>query len=90
MNEPRVSFSSRVPFCFESADQYKKWKEKARIAYAEAHVCTDCTPEYQARMKAEGRCENPQVQFQQDDDGFVSGVVYLSLFKGEKDAGLSN
>jgi hypothetical protein len=78
----KVDFAGKVPKCFDSAAQFKAWKECARQAYAQNWVCTDCTPEYQARMKAEGRCENPQVQFQQDTDGFEIGVVHLSLFEG--------
>ena len=79
---PKVSFEGKVPKCFRSQEQYRAWKEMARFAYASNWVCTDCTPEYQDSMKAEKRCENPHVQFQTSDDGFVEGVVYLSLFRG--------
>lgn len=81
----KVTFASKVPQCFSSLEQYKAWKECARMSYAPNHVCTDCTPEYQERMKDEGRCENPQVQFEEDEDGFIFGVVYLTLFKGNED-----
>lgn len=77
------TFSGKYPKCFESAKQYREWKSYARVAQGSEWVCTDCTPQFQARMKSEGRCENPQVQFQQSHDGATVGVVYLSLFQGE-------
>lgn len=84
--KPKVTFEDKMPKCFDGIEQYRAWKQMARLAHPPIWVCTDCTPEYQDKMKEQCRCENPQVQFQSDDEGFVQGVVYLSLFKGEQDA----
>lgn len=84
--KPKVTFSEKIPKCFDTRAEYRAWKQCARMAYPALWVCTDCTPDYQERMKAQGRCENPQVQFQQDESGSIEGVVYLSLFKGEENA----
>jgi hypothetical protein len=51
------------PLCFASKADYEgwyewAWKEHHKNPGPNAH-CEDCTPEYQARMKVEGRCENP-------------------------------
>lgn len=49
-------------------EQYAAWLEIARWhGPGRAGFCADCTPGYQARMKIEGRCEHPEVWF--DDEG---------------------
>ena len=75
---PKVKFSGTFPDCFESRAQYKSWREAAKIStngVLYAGVCTDCTPEYQAKMKAEFRCENPHVRFRTNQDGMLVGYV---------------
>jgi len=79
----RVKFEGKFPKCFDSQQQYKEWKFYARRAQGTEWPCNDCLPEFQERMKACGRCENPHVQFQKSHDGAIVGVVYLSLFQGE-------
>ncbi len=74
-----VRFSGDHPRCATPED-YKLWRrsvwdhkvppEKA----LRAGFCEDCTPEYQAKMKAQGKCENPHVRFVLWD-GFVSGCA---------------
>lgn len=67
-----IRFRNKVPACFESEEQFAAWKELARISNAPS-VCVDCTKEFQQRMKAQWRCENPQVTFNTLDD-----AVYLT------------
>jgi hypothetical protein len=57
-------FSGPTPRCV-SRRQYFAWKEQARISAPSDAVgfCEDCTPEYQAEMKAAARCENTGVRF---------------------------
>lgn len=72
----KVSFVGDVPMCANSASEYRIWKEAARQSSGiPAGFCTDCTPEYQKKMIAEKRCENPQVVFVRDDDGWISGAL---------------
>jgi hypothetical protein len=81
---PKVRFSSATPLCFESRAQYKAWREAAKISShttLHAGVCTDCTPEYQAQMKAERRCENPHVKFRTNQEGILVG--YVDSYKTE-------
>lgn len=37
--------------------------------------CTDCTPDYQAKMIKEERCLHPEIQFRTDKDKFMEGYV---------------
>lgn len=74
----RVVFAGKFPACTD-AKTYKMWGEAARqLTYTpRVGFCEDCTPEYQAKMKEEGRCENPWIVFRRDEDGFISGAVPL-------------
>ena len=60
---------TKRPPCFETQEQYDDWleaaEEVARLAGDPEPVnyCTDCTVEYQASMKAEGRCSFVKVKF---------------------------
>lgn len=38
-----------------------------------AGFCEDCLPDYQKDMIWEGKCDNPDVIFDIDEDGFVYG-----------------
>ena len=57
------------PPCFDSPDQYRSWRSAARDCYhlratsEQPHFCTDCTPEYKARMQDAHRCVHPAVVF---------------------------
>jgi hypothetical protein len=86
MKQPQVSFEGKVPKCFDSAQQFRAWKECARFDAPVLGVCADCTPEYQARMIHERRCENPQVQFEEGESGVVEGVIYKTLWYANKKA----
>ena len=58
-----VVFQRGTPRCTD-AQTYSTWRELARrTPPGEAGFCTDCTPSYQERMIAMGRCENPWIEF---------------------------
>ena len=61
----KVTFAFAHPLCFDTMDQFRAWVAVARMAppLNGMSVCADCTPEYQARMFAEHRCENGQIKF---------------------------
>lgn len=67
--------AAKFPICFESRDQYNSWRWAADRAggVGLSGYCIDCTPEYQARMIAEGRCSYPATTFKLDEDGEVVG-----------------
>ncbi|NBW12325.1 MAG: hypothetical protein EBR82_30270 [Caulobacteraceae bacterium] len=73
----QVTFGSPMPKCWpiEEIKNFNLWKDAARISMVnqKSSVCEDCTPEYQARMIDEGKCENPEVVFDVDEDGFIFG-----------------
>lgn len=45
-----------MPACFDSRAQYEGWRKFALIAKEVVSICSDCTPEYRARMHEAGRC----------------------------------
>lgn len=64
------------PACFTELRFYRNWQrtmphcpDKLR-----ATICTDCTPQYQLRMKRHGRCSNPEATIRFDAEGNVTGV----------------
>ena len=69
----RTTFEYTVPKCSE-LEQFLYWKEIARTHPPHPRIgfCEDCTPEFQAEMKKQGRCENPEIVFYRDE-GHVSG-----------------
>lgn len=72
--------SSLFPLCFTSREQYENWLEVARVIRpGSIDHCTDCTPEYQAKMKAAGRCEYPGTTFAPGKDGFVEGTRPIAM-----------
>lgn len=57
--------------------QYKEWRDAARLqppAFP-AWFCTDCTPEYQRQMKAEGKCARPEVKFRVTPYDGIEGFI---------------
>lgn len=71
-----TTFIEAVPRC-ATPQQFALWKEAARMCRPSPRVgfCEDCTKEYQERMVAENRCENPHVWFCVDEDGFEQGTL---------------
>ena len=61
-----------------SVKQFGVWMEVAEIdppfLKAGSGFCEDCLPDYQRRMKFEGRCSHPEIRFLVDNDGFIDGV----------------
>ena len=57
---------ARIRFLKDVAKQYRPNPKNG--------FCEDCTKEYQKKMIAEGRCENPHVWFCKDEDGFEHGT----------------
>ena len=72
-----MKFKGAYPKCFESLTQYHEWKKASRISYPRFGPCTDCTPEFQDKMKEEFRCEHPQIKFKVVEDG-VEGFLSAS------------
>lgn len=50
------------PACFEGPQQFDGWRDSARRVREESNPCDDCTAEYAARMRDEGRCDREYVQ----------------------------
>lgn len=76
----RVVFGG-IPRC-TTPSQFKKWMEVARIIKpGRAGFCEDCTPEYAAKMRSCGMCEQPQIIFA-DGDGCVPTAHHIK--KGSK------
>jgi hypothetical protein len=58
------------PACFDSDAQFIEWRNCARsTGIGNAFFCTDCLPEYQARMLHAGRCAFPTVTFGEGELG---------------------
>lgn len=55
------------PLCFNSRKEYEGWKALAALSDDIPSVsnphCWDCTPQYQAMMKRQGRCMRQEVVF---------------------------
>lgn len=59
-NDPLPSMNPNknpiAPDCFTSFKQYSEWLGLARAAKEECTICEDCQPEYQVKMKMQGKC----------------------------------
>lgn len=57
--------------------QYDDWRKVARMVRPPmpGWFCTDCTPEYQKDMKAEGKCARPEIRFRMTATDGVEGFV---------------
>jgi len=53
------------PACFDSYEQFHRWKEMLHISKESAFIgyCVDCTPEYKSKMMGENRCDHPETKF---------------------------
>ena len=73
-------FYWEIPEC-TNEEEYAIWEKLNKLKPAGINgFCTDCTPEYQAQMIEEGRCNRPFVVFEPDETGFIVGVVPLSEY----------
>ncbi len=68
----KIAFRRETPACF-TEQQFVAWREAGQGWSPLAGPCTDCTPGFQARMKVAGKCEHPEMIFDEDEDGFVYG-----------------
>jgi hypothetical protein len=59
--------SKYTPDCFVSHLQYQQWLHEAYRAKEQTFICEDCTNEYKAKMKAQGRCHEEWTR----DNGIV-------------------
>jgi hypothetical protein len=75
----RISVA-RMYYSCATADQYNEWRERARLSRPNlsAWFCTDCTPQYQAKMKAQNKCVRPEIKFKwvREEEG-VDGDPHL-------------
>lgn len=73
-----VHFKEAVPMCTDRKT-FMLWRDAARMVHPphDTGFCADCTPEYQKQMKAEGRCENPEIFFV-EEEGMVEGKLRLT------------
>ena len=55
---------TKQPKCFDSQAQWNAYREVAIFSARQGFTyCSDCTPEYQGAMKAQGRCAFPRSTF---------------------------
>ena len=73
----RVTFSTKIPLCWpiDKLGDYKLWRESALVSppHPKSSICEDCTPEYQQQMIEQKKCENPEILFEIDNEGFLAG-----------------
>jgi len=64
----------RQPACF-SAEEWQAWTRQAlkEPPSKSDWACSDCTPEFKARMTDIGCCDWPCVEFVDDGDGGLEG-----------------
>lgn len=73
----RPRFAEIMPKCCPNEETLTGWliaADSRIIPKPKCGFCTDCLPDFQSRMKAEGRCENPSVRFVSNRYGF-QGVL---------------
>lgn len=65
---------SNISRCL-TQQQYLSWLQMAKRVRTRIRndYCEDCLPEYQGEMIRNNRCQHPEVVFQVDEDGFVTG-----------------
>ncbi len=70
----------KAPPCFPDDETLFAWRNinHAVEESAPSGYCTDCTPDYQARMCAEKRCKFPETSFVPVAFGGVEGMRRVS------------
>lgn len=62
-----------TPMCFASKADFERWAD-GPLSRGE-NFCTDCTKEYQDKMRTQGKCAFPHVKFEKDPEtGLPMGV----------------
>jgi hypothetical protein len=84
-----IVFPPTRPPCFETDEQWEQYKRLAHGSVMEADrgaftYCTDCTPEYQRKMKCQARCRHPATTFHTREGGLIGRRNTLVIrFAGE-------
>lgn len=65
----------KAPPCFPDDASLLAWRNMNHyvVEPQPSGYCTDCMPDYQARMCAEGRCKHPETSFISLPQGGVEG-----------------
>ena len=59
-----------APACFDSDEQWHEWASQADLSESPRYqYCIDCTPAYQDKMHAAGRCAHPDAVLVNDLPG---------------------
>jgi hypothetical protein len=66
----RVVFEG-TPRCASSTAEYEEWRHFARFELLPSDFCTDCTLDYKCKMMQEGRCDYPEIQFDENNNGYL-------------------
>lgn len=70
------------PTCFTDDAQFIHWLATDKVFHnrsggqrqMQTFVCTDCTPTFATKMRLEGKCEHPDVEFKLVNSGELVGV----------------
>ena len=76
-----MATNKTTPHCFEDAKQFAGWVAYARMSQpAPAHsYCEDCTPDFQAQMIRQKRCQYPGTLFHKVEGGWVGRRSVLEV-----------
>jgi len=89
--EFEMAIDKTTPKCFDTAKQFKGWVDAARMSHpAPAHsYCEDCTPDFQAKMIRDKRCQYPGTLFHKSEGGWVGrrSVVEVAKIKRRAEIG---
>lgn len=80
-----IGMRNDTPQCFESDYQYVKWLEAEFVSNGGKNllsVCVDCTVEYAERMRAQGRCEHPERNFDKSGNPAFDSTTGASGYRG--------
>jgi len=79
--EFEMAIDKTTPKCFDTAKQFTGWVAAARMSHpAPAHsYCEDCTPDFQAKMIRENRCQYPGTLFHKSEGGWVGRRSVLEV-----------
>jgi hypothetical protein len=85
-----MAIDKTTPKCFDTLKQYKGWVAAARMSKPMlAHsYCEDCTPDFQAKMIREMRCQYPGTLFHKAEGGWVGRRSFVEVAKIKRKAEL--
>ena len=81
--EFEMAIDKTTPKCFDTAKQFTGWVAAARMSKPiPAHsYCEDCTPDFQAKMIREKRCQYPGTLFHKAEGGWVGRRSFVEVSK---------